>query len=299
MSKRNTIVGSFQFHMLNQYPGARVAFSMRKLRAEYGGACLRVRRSSDNTEQDIGFNSSGWLDTAAMLSFVGAGSGFVVTWYDQSGSGGNASQASTSNQPRIVNTGTLETDGGLPCINFGSRADAWWLDFSGTGLDAVRNVSYAQGYLVLHPQSTASGSKPALVLSSGSSANQVRWSLINALTTANRMDIAARRLDAVGAGVITSDTDHNAARIQTSALVNYNDADAFLYQNGTQVASNTSFLTSGVTTNTASLNGHIGRQTGGSPVYWDGQQQEVVLYVTDQTANRAGIERHQMQAFGI
>lgn len=80
------------------------AYSTRKLRTAYAGSALRVRRSSDNTEQDIGF-SGGDLDTAAMLTFVGANNGFITVWYDQSGNARNMVQVTAANQPRIVDAG--------------------------------------------------------------------------------------------------------------------------------------------------------------------------------------------------
>ena len=42
--------------LLDDYPNSAVAYSLRKLRTAYTGAAIRVRRSSDNAEQDIGFN---------------------------------------------------------------------------------------------------------------------------------------------------------------------------------------------------------------------------------------------------
>jgi hypothetical protein len=48
-----------------------VAYSTRKLRAAYAGAALRVQRSSDSTQQDIGFSANGQLNTTALLAFVG------------------------------------------------------------------------------------------------------------------------------------------------------------------------------------------------------------------------------------
>lgn len=79
-------------------------FSLRHQRTAYAGSCLRVRRSSDNTEQDIGF-VGGFLDIASMLTFCGSGNGFVRTWYDQSAGGNNIGQATTGNQPQIVASG--------------------------------------------------------------------------------------------------------------------------------------------------------------------------------------------------
>lgn len=94
--------------LLDDYTGAAAAYSMRQLRSAYAGNCLKVRRSSDNTTQDIGF-SGGWLDQSALASFVGANDGFVDTWYDQSTAGVNAVQATTTLQPRIVASGTIST----------------------------------------------------------------------------------------------------------------------------------------------------------------------------------------------
>jgi hypothetical protein len=72
----------------------------------YAGSCLRVRRSSDNAEQDIGF-SGNLIDSAALTSFCGAGHGFVVKWYDQSGNGNDFEQTTTANQPVIVSAGVV------------------------------------------------------------------------------------------------------------------------------------------------------------------------------------------------
>lgn len=95
--------------LLDLIPNQAVAaYSLRKLRRKYAGAAIRVRRSSDNIERDIGFVNN-VLDTIALLNFVGAGNGFIPTWYDQSGNGRNATQATANNQPRIVNAGILET----------------------------------------------------------------------------------------------------------------------------------------------------------------------------------------------
>jgi hypothetical protein len=103
--------------LLDIYPNAAAAYSLRKLRSAYTGNAIRVRRSNDNAEQDIGFLNE-VLDTAALLSFVGANNGFVTTWYDQSGNGLNVIQTSSTNQPRIVNSGVVEIENVNPAIRF-------------------------------------------------------------------------------------------------------------------------------------------------------------------------------------
>jgi hypothetical protein len=58
------------------------------------------------------------LDTVGLLDFVGVtGSGFVQTWYDQSGNGYNAT--TTGGQPRIVISGVIPYFTKKPTLNFG------------------------------------------------------------------------------------------------------------------------------------------------------------------------------------
>ena len=103
-------------YLLDTYTGAASAFSLRKLSSTYTGNCIRVRRSSDNTEMNIGFDGSGNLDTTALTTFVGAGNGYVTTWYDQSGNSNNATQSTASFQPQIVTNGSINTLNGKPTI---------------------------------------------------------------------------------------------------------------------------------------------------------------------------------------
>jgi hypothetical protein len=110
-----------------------VAYSAaRRLSSIYTGALIRVRRSSDNAEQDIGYDGCNLLDEAALTTFVGAGNGFVTTWYDQSGNGRNATQTVPTQQPRIIVNGVLQLEGTRPAILFdgiddGLAAPSWGL----------------------------------------------------------------------------------------------------------------------------------------------------------------------------
>jgi hypothetical protein len=134
--------------LLDQYSGAAAAYSLRKLRTAYTGSAIRVRRSNDNTEQDIGFTSSGDLDTASLKTFVGANSGFVTTWYDQSGNARNATQTTAANQPRVVNAGTVERQGSRPTVSFDGSND----NFNITGF-AV-NDTYSIYYIHKRPSTS-------------------------------------------------------------------------------------------------------------------------------------------------
>jgi hypothetical protein len=103
--------------ILNQFPGASLGLSLDKLDKNYTGSAIKVRRSSDNNELDIGFVNNE-LDTASLLDFVGSGNGFVSIWYDQSGEGNNLLQTLASRQPQIVSNGSLILENGKPCVDF-------------------------------------------------------------------------------------------------------------------------------------------------------------------------------------
>lgn len=101
------------------------AYSLRKLRSGYTGACLKVRRSTDDATQDIGFGSDGGIDKTALIAFVtssGANTsanGFVDTWYDQVGTN-NWTQPTASVQPTIVSSGVVSMKGSLPALYMNS-----------------------------------------------------------------------------------------------------------------------------------------------------------------------------------
>jgi hypothetical protein len=56
--------------LLDSYSGTAAAYSLRKLRNSYAGSAIQVRRTSDNTTMDIGFNSSGNLDTVVLKQLL-------------------------------------------------------------------------------------------------------------------------------------------------------------------------------------------------------------------------------------
>jgi hypothetical protein len=108
-----------KLNILDKYPLAAAAYSLRKLSRRYSGPAIRVRRSSDNLERDIFFDSNGNLNESNLTSFVGAGNnGFVSIWYDQSGSNRIAIQTTLGAQPQIITSGVIERDGSNPSIRF-------------------------------------------------------------------------------------------------------------------------------------------------------------------------------------
>lgn len=112
--------------------GLVAAYSLRGVVVGYTGPLIRLRRSSDNVESDFSA-VGGWLDTAAVLAWVGAGnSAFVRTWYDQSGGARHLQMTTVGTQPAFVTAGaiTARCPSGRPAVR---TAAATRLDDS-TGL---------------------------------------------------------------------------------------------------------------------------------------------------------------------
>jgi len=133
--------------LLDEYPNARVAYSLRKLNTNYLGYAVKVRRDSDQALQDIGFLLNGELDTTTLESFCSGTDGYVHTWYDQSGNGYDVTQAIASKQPKIVIAGSTITDGTKPSVQFDG----------GQGLKTTANVSGASDYYPFYVRSIDSG----------------------------------------------------------------------------------------------------------------------------------------------
>ena len=106
--------------LLDQFPGAAAAYSLRNLVGTSNPNVVRVRRSSDNTEQDF---TATQVTDGTLTTFCGAGDGFVRTWYDQSGNGNHLGQSITANQPTIVGSGSIVTVNTKPGIQIDGSND--------------------------------------------------------------------------------------------------------------------------------------------------------------------------------
>lgn len=257
-------------YLLDLYP-ATAAYSLRKLRSAYTGAAIRVRRSLDNTEQDIGFLADE-LDIASLLSFAGVGDGFVSVWYDQSGAGLNLTQTTASNQPRIVNTGIIELENGKPSLNWYGTTQ-----FLNGGNVLGLNGNSLQIYCLA--RNTLTTNRVQLVSKSVAAAN------------VNRYNLATGGALGTSTGINTSSTEyfapsnfaHANQNLFNSVYLTNNEIRAFV--NNTSVASasapsgtvqniDTRFLIGA--TNNATNNGQI--------AYHRGTMQEIILYIASTTS---------------
>jgi hypothetical protein len=80
---------------------AQLAIGLRLLSSSYTGPLVRLRRAADDAELD--FNAVGnSLDTAAVALWLNGADGYVVTLYDQSGSGNHITQSNAGSQPQYI-----------------------------------------------------------------------------------------------------------------------------------------------------------------------------------------------------
>jgi hypothetical protein len=264
---------------LDIYTGAAAAYSLRKLRTAYTGSAIRVRRSNDNTEQDIGFTSSGDLDTASLKTFVGANNAFVTTWYDQSGNARNATQSTAANQPRIVVLGVIERLESKPSIFFRST-NIHYLTHS------VIQTSPTRLYIF----SSLSSDNTGNIWSHRSESTR----LIQLQTNGNVISLFLRSnlnifYSATTTATFTPNTDNT---ILVSARFDVSNNTHISYLNGNASATNTTNF-SGQTFN-STVNTIGATTTGGgsfsTPI--NGKYHELIIYTSDQSSNRTGIENN-------
>jgi hypothetical protein len=94
--------------------------------ATIGDAAVRLRRSSDNAEQNFATIADGGLDLAAISTFKGAANLFVVNLFDQTGNARHFEQTTAASQPALILSGI----GSLPIVRFSTGSE-----FMYTGVD--------------------------------------------------------------------------------------------------------------------------------------------------------------------
>jgi hypothetical protein len=277
--------------LLDTYSSSVGAWSLRKLRSAYTGNCIRVRRSSDNTSQDIGFVNN-VLDTASLLSFVGAGNGFVSIFYDQSGYGYNFQQSTSDYQPQIVSSGSVLTKNSKPTMVFDGLSDFMEVLTSNTyfsflhksGQSFVSTIGYSRI------------AKDSILLANNYGASATVGYSLQTLVTNNIANFTTRGVS----GQATINNTSNTAPLTANNLFLINNeldnanATASLrskmfVNNGSAISLNT--LTNTPSTSDATYTFFLGVAAGGGARYGflDGGISEVLLFNSNQASNRTGI----------
>ena len=266
--------------LLDTYSGAAAAYSLRQLSSTYSGNAIKVRRASDNAEQDIAF-SNNELDTATLETFASGTDAFVTTWYDQSGSGNNATQTSASSQPQIVSNGTSISDlNGKPKVK--PVAGNSHMTINTTGISIPNNsIIYSIGDYI----NTADG----VILSSVKSTDYGDCISLGTNFLGSNSGVISTRLGGSTGG----------RNSKSESLSGYVDGDKFL----TNTLVTQDFLNSNTLFNNTSADGSVSHRanigTSGFFLfravnfYGKSELQEVIIYdgsVVDNSANRDSIQ---------
>lgn len=261
--------------LLDTYSGAAAAYSLRKLSSSYSGNCVTVRRDSDNQEANIGF-SGGVLDTSALASHCGSANGFAATWFDQSGNSNNANQTNNGKQPKIYDGTTgVVTESGKPALDLDENQVAGECFLLS---DLTFTVSDKTLHMVARPRTTnnyffgilndSGGSRARFYLRSGAGTNQSSFVVGDPSVT----NTVSSTLDQLLYYV-----DYNGSNYQFNFAVNGGSLN---------LATGNSSTPNGVKYMIGAIN------TGTDAAFADstGLFQEVIIYDSDQSTNRTGIE---------
>ena len=202
-------------------------------------------------------------------------SAYVTKWYDQSGNGNDAVQATAGNQPRIVNAGVLEVDAnGKPCISYAITANR--LDVPNS---SSLNISTQQTISVVHNPSSAGGGSLGRIIdkSNGQYQSQISGTIIQTSagnSNSNMITLSATNIDTI--------------------VYNHDITNLSCYKNGVL---NVSKGAVAITPNSNTL--YIGNSSNSDRSY-DGKFTEIILFSTALTdAQRTKLEKNQGRYYGI
>jgi hypothetical protein len=276
---KSKILEISNYPILDIYGGATTAISLRRLSTTYTGPCIRIRRLSDNTESDFGFKIDGTLSYEDILDFIGSSVAAVRTVYDQSGNGNNLIQETNANQP--------------------------FLNVDGRGFHIIRFRE--SGELQLHFMTFPSG-----MLFNATSLSYFHYASI--INTSNGGFFGPSATFNTGLELLNVSSIQGYIRIN-GTIRNNNTADAYaLWTNGglhqsTLIGNSTSVaawrdgssrtLTSSVAMPTLNYNGLYAIGVYASSFFTSSSLYEMIIYTSDQTANRENIEFNMNQFYNV
>lgn len=223
------------------------------------GNLIRLRRSTDDAEADFGaVYGTGVLDTSAVTAWLGGGTGYITTFYDQSGNGRDATQSTPSKQA------SLSLAGSIPCAQFDGTDDNYT---SPGAVGFVRNVG--QGSLLAVCQYPTAATKNILTASTGGTSARMQIQ-----RTATVFRASGRRLDADSAAQTTGVAANTNWGVQIGG---FDWANSDLYHRMEAASESlTTFQTNGLTEDTDSVAIYFGSANTVSN-YFDGKATLFVL----------------------
>ena len=235
---------------------------------------VQVRRSSTSSSIASTFQqfTADEVTDGTLTTFCGTGDGFVVNWYDQSGNAKHASQSNHAEQPKIVSSGSLVSNG----IDFASGSSAT-LDMP---TDLISSINSASAFVVAKSDTT-SGSRIGLALSRNSPDFRFYVPFLSSSNFNFGYQDSATKIS-----LGSADTNKHLF----TAIAGSSNAEAFL--DGTSKGT-----VSSADGKSALSSGGIGTINDGS--HWNGQIEEILVYANDQTDNRGAYEGNMADHYNI
>ena len=204
------------------------AYGLRKLRTAYAGNCIKVTTSAaGNATQDIGFVGNN-LDTASLATFLGANTGTINTWYDQSGNARNFTQATLALQPVIYTSSAVVAQiNSKPTISF-TAASTQWLDGGTNSTNNLQPAASAETFFGVWRPTAAATAGNANDLSGVGSNNSAANGMMTGYDNTPRLATGMASLDATIATGAFPFTDM--VMVRTTALTT--GTALTLYRNG-------------------------------------------------------------------
>jgi len=282
--------------LLDAVPGAAAAYSLRQLSNAYTGPVVTVRRSSDDAEEDF---KASEIDDGTLAAFCGAGDGFVKTWHDQSGNGNDASQGTAASQPKIVSSGSLVTEGGKAALRFDGTDDFLTVAGSTASFNFLHDGTKSATAIVASPGFV---SDPDDIFSffgntGGASASvgvQIAYDDRVVVPANNAINVAIRR-GTVGVSSAIHTENDAVLPVQSNLIFIIFDAGNATAAERVETAVNggvllgNNVLTNAPSASNATYDAQIGA-LGNDVNPFAGKFSELIIYPSDQSANRERIE---------
>lgn len=229
---------------------------------------------------------------------AGSNGSAVSSWAESSGAGHPAAvQATGGNQPTVAtNSGGTGHKG----VSFNGTSS--FLTLSGSALAVAQNKAALTVFAaVAFTSPVTTGTRTLFALSTGTSSTSSRVLLGHRDSVSGLPIAGGRRLDANSLASTTGTSIPTVQNVILGARYLWSTSDVYLYQNGTQTGSNTSFQTDGNTDNTASLAGVIGANLAGTGEWFQGHLLELLVYADPDTSGtlRSSVDSYFLGRYGL
>jgi len=233
------------------------------------GITLLKIRIQDSTSASYGTTTQGNVRFKNIVVTQLTGSGFVETWYDQSGNSNDVVQATAGSQPKIVSSGSL--------ISGGLR------------FDDAQNLETAGTFLF------GNGTTLSTFITNSSDADETSYVF---RFSANYNILSS----STGVRRVTAGTNANAGTASgseelwsTISTINSSGGTTNFFVDGTLASSANANIGTNVVSPARNLN--IGGTSSGN--HWNGTVNEFIFYATDQTSNRPSLDVNIISHYGI